>query len=559
MNKILKTYQTSHIKNLLLLATIIFSYSAIAQTNKTTRSRPKLVVGIVVDQMRPDYITRYWSKLSPNGFKALIKDGYEFKNANYNFIPTYTGPGHASIYTGTTPSINGIISNDWYIRKENDTVYCVQDDTIKTVGSNSKAGQMSPHRLLTTTVTDELQLATNGNTKVIGISLKDRGAILPAGRGADAAYWYDGSTGTWISSTWYMQSLPTWLTDFNSKKYADQYLTKPWVTLNDISTYTESEPDNSPYEMPFKGETTPTFPHDFPKIKDANFELVRRSPYGNTLTKDLALAAIDGEHLGEDAVTDFLAVSFSSTDYVGHQFGTQSIEVEDTYLRLDLDLANFISALNEKVGKGNYLLFLTADHGAAHNPQFMIDKKLAAGIVNNRNLNDIINTFLNAKYGNKNYLPSLNNDQIFFNDSLLEANKIDKCALETELANYLLKNIDGLDDALTACNLSSVEYKESFRSMVQRGYNRQASGDICLLFSAGWTDWLYGNGHQGTTHGAAYSYDTHVPLLFYGWGINKGATSRYVTITDIAPSISMLLNISSPSGVTGVPLIEITK
>ena len=275
-------------KNFIL--TILFFSILIASAQ--AQQKPKIVIGIVVDQMRTDYISRYWNKFGDGGFKRLVKDGYNCRNTQYNYVPTFTGPGHASIYTGTTPSYHGIVANDWYDQKIRDTVYCVQDDSVRSIGGDAEAGKMSPRRLLTTTITDELHLSTQGKSKVIGVSLKDRGAILPAGRAANAAFWYDGKSGNWISSSWYMNELPKWASDFNERKWPNEYLSKPWTTLLNIDRYTESDPDNTIYEAAYSGEEKPIFPHDLPTLRGKSFDLVRRTPFGNTLTKDFAIASI---------------------------------------------------------------------------------------------------------------------------------------------------------------------------------------------------------------------------------------------------------------------------
>ena len=310
---------------------------------------PKLVVGIVVDQMKYDYIYRYWNKLGEGGFKRLVKEGFEFSNTKYNYAPTVTGPGHASIFTGATPSLHGIISNDWYNRATKQFVYCVDDSTFKTVGSKGNAGMMSPANLMVNTIGDELKLATNFKAKVIGIALKDRGAVLTAGHAANAAYWFDSKSGNWITSSYYMPDLPGWVNTFNALKYPQQYSKMVWNTLLDISKYTESTPDDTPYESAYKGEDSPTFPHDFGKLNSKDYENIRRSPFGNTMTKDFAKAAITAEQLGGDEITDMLCVSFSSTDYIGHQFGTNAIETEDCYLRLDKDIEDFLDFLDKSI------------------------------------------------------------------------------------------------------------------------------------------------------------------------------------------------------------------
>lgn len=538
---------------------LFVSFTTNAQKAPQQPRKPKLVVGIVVDQMRADYIDKYWSKFGDGGFRKLVRNGFNCRNTNYNYMPTYTGPGHASIYTGTTPAYHGIVGNDWFERTSGDTVYCAGDTSVSAVGSASDAGKMSPHRLLTTTITDELQLTTQQASKVVGISLKDRGAILPAGRSADAAYWYDGKSGNWITSSWYMNSLPKWINDFNDRKWPEQYLSKEWNTVFPIREYTESNPDDNPYEAPFKGEEKPIFPHNLPALRGKSFDLVRRTPFGNTMTKDLGIAAIVGEKMGDDSIPDFLCMSFSATDYVGHQFGPSSVEVEDTYIRLDRDMADLLNFLDNQIGKGKYLIFLTADHGAVENVQFLLDQKLAGGYANPIVVDDTIKYFLKTNYGKSDYFINNMNDQIYLDHDKMAADKIDLCKLEYELSNFLKFRIDGLLDVISGCSLEKVDYTEPFKDKIQNGYLGKRSGDLALLFAPGWTEKLYGNGKQGTTHGTAYPYDTHVPLLWYGWNINAGSSIREIQITDIAPTLSFLLHVGIPNGCTGHVISEIAK
>ncbi|HMQ45220.1 MAG TPA: alkaline phosphatase family protein, partial [Mariniflexile sp.] len=347
-------------KNLVsFLSVILLLFSCNAQnavlSNKNeTTGKPKLVVGIVVDQMRYDYLTRFYNKYGAGGFKRMMNEGFNCKNNHFNYVPTYTAPGHASVYTGTTPKYHGIIGNDWYDKDIKKMVYCAGDDTVQAVGAETEDGQMSPHRMKTTTFTDENRLFTQMQGKTIGISIKDRGAILPAGHTANAAYWFYGKDkGYFISSTFYMNTLPKWVNDFNTSNRAASYL-KPWNTLYNIETYTESGSDLNNFEGGFKGKETATFPYDLQVLKDQNggFDILKATAYGNSIVADFAIAAISGEQLGQDNITDVLTVSFSSTDYVGHNFGVNSKEIEDTYIRLDLDLERFLKALDEKVGKG---------------------------------------------------------------------------------------------------------------------------------------------------------------------------------------------------------------
>lgn len=541
-------------KIFLLLLVLLYTVTGYSQS-----SRPKLVVGIVVDQMRPDYITRFWNKFGNGGFKRLATTGFNCSNTHYNYIPTYTGPGHASIYTGTTPALHGITGNNWFDSKENKTVYCTQDTTVTCAGCTSFEGKMSPARLLTSTITDELRINTNNKAKVIGVSLKDRGAILPAGHAANAAYWFDGSTGNFISSTWYINTPPQWTIDFNERKWPDQYLNQTWTTLLPIESYSESDPDNTPYEAPFATEAAPVFPHNI-SIIPGGYDRLRRIPSGNTYTKDFAIASIKGEELGSDTVTDFLCISFSSTDYIGHQFGTYAIETEDAYLRLDRDLADLFNFLDKNIGKDNYLLFLTADHAAIDNPVLLIDHKLNAGFFNDSIITDSVKTFLNRTYGKSEYFRLLINDQIHLNYKLISSDKRERYEVAEAITRYLRETFIDFQDVVNTSRFEQQEFSEPFRNKMQKGYRFGRSGDVWILYPPGFIDRLYGSsGRQGTTHGSPYAYDTHVPLFWMGKNIEKGMISREIKITDIAPTLAQLLKIPYPNGCTGSPIIELIR
>jgi predicted AlkP superfamily pyrophosphatase or phosphodiesterase len=520
--------------------------------------QPKLVVGIVVDQMRYDYLARFWDRYGEGGFKKLVKEGYNCKNANYNYMPTYTGPGHASIYTGTTPENHGIISNTWYDKSVDKYTYCTSDSNYTTVGSVTKYGQMSPNKLVSTTITDELKLATNFKGKVIAMSIKDRGAILPGGHKADAAYWFDGGqVGSWISSTFYMKNLPQWVTTINSSKPAEKYLTKSWNTLYPITTYTNSIVDDNPYEELFKMEEKPVFPHNLPALRDSNsnYSLIKATPFGNSILNELAMAAIKGEELGNDENTDFLAVSFSSTDYVGHQYGPMSIEIEDTYLRLDKDLAELISFIEKTVGKDKTLFFLTADHGAVNVPQYLIDNQLPAGYFNEHALDSTLKLFLKQEYDTDSLIKNVSNYQVFLNKPYIAKNNWGIEQIENTIATYLLTQ-KGVAKAVTGTALRSTEFTDRILANAQRGYHQARSGDVLYVLESGW---IPSTSHKGTTHGSPYHYDTHVPLLWYGTGIKKGETDSEVYIPDIAATLAQLLNIQTPSACTGQPIQDLLK
>lgn len=517
---------------------------------------PRLVVGIVVDQMRYDYLTRFWDQYGEDGFKRLVNQGFNCKNHHFNYAPTSTGPGHASVYTGTTPAIHGIIGNDWYDKEIGKDVYCAGDDSYASVGTTSDAGQMSPHRMLTTTITDELRLHTQKRGKVIGVAVKDRGAVLPAGHAANAAYWFEGgATGNWVTSSYYMDALPQWVTDFNNSDAVEAYK-KPWTTLKPIETYVESGTDANTYEGMFKGETTSSFPHDLPKLWEANgqFGLLRSTPYGNSITADFALAALEGEDLGADTITDFLAISFSSTDYVGHFFGVNSKEIEDTYIRLDQDLARILSTLDKKVGEGEYTVFLTADHAAIDVPAYLKDSKIPAGYLDMGSIKDKFNEFLQYKYGTTDVVKDLSNYQLFLDHKILANLDIDLKDAQQDMAKELL-GYEGIGQVYTGHQMWENNYTKGIPYILQNGYNQKRSGDVLIVPNPGFISYS----RTGSTHGSPQIYDTHVPLLLYGKGIKQGSTVNRTEIPDIAPTISALLGIAFPSGTTGKPIGEVLE
>lgn len=547
----------------LALSVAVFTYGQRRKKNVEEKTpveiaqSPKLVVGIVVDQMRYDYLTRFWNHYGEGGFKRLVNDGFNCKNNHFNYAPTSTGPGHASVYSGTTPATHGIIGNNWYDKESGEEVYCAGDDGYESVGTTSDAGKMSPHRMLTTTITDQLRLHTQQRGKVIAMSIKDRGAVLPGGHTANAAYWFEGAeTGNWITSSYYMDALPQWVNDFNASDAAEGYK-KPWTTLKPINTYVESGLDANVYEGIFNGATTTAFPHDLPSIWDANdqFELLRKTPFGNSILADFALAALEGEDLGADTITDFLAISFSSTDYVGHFFGVNSKEIQDTYLRLDQDLARIFTALDEKVGRGEYTVFLTADHAAINVPAYLADQKIPAGYLDMGGMQQEFNEFLQYKYGTTDVVKNISNNQVFLDHKILTNLDIDLDDAEEDIAKELL-TYEAINQVYTGHQMWTNEYTEGMPYILQNGYNQKRSGDILFVQRPGF---IFSSGRTGSTHGSPMIYDTHAPLLFYGKGIRQGSTVNRTEIPDIAPTLATLLGIAFPNGATGKPIGEVFK
>lgn len=518
------------------------------------QQRPKLVVGIVVDQMKMEYLYRFSDDFSANGFKRIMDGGYTFHNMHYNYVPTYTAPGHASIYTGTTPATHGIVGNEWFNRATGKEMYCTDDASVKTLGDGTdKEGAMSPKNLLSTTITDELRMATNFRGKVIGMSIKDRGAILPAGHFANGAYWYS-KTGAFISSTFYGASLPEWVTEFNNEKRYMNYINGGWDLLKPVATYDESLVDDNPYEGKIDKTTGPVFPYNLKKINDEKgADVLRTTPFGNDILADLAIRAIDKEQLGKDAITDFLTVSFSSTDYVGHTFGPRSMELQDTYLRLDQTLAKFLTYLDQTVGKDNYVLFLTADHAGAENPNYLKDNKYNVKNVPSKSVDAALRKFSVATFG-ADVVLNYSNFNLFFNKPVLKEKGLELVKVKQSFKDYLMTQ-DQVKRVYTEEEILTSTGDDYFLSFIAKGYDPKQNGDIFILDKAGYMEYI----ETGTTHGSPNSYDTHVPMLFYGWHVPKGNSHTKKHITQIAPTLSQLLKIPFTNGTEAEVLEELLE
>ncbi|MGV3510081.1 MAG: alkaline phosphatase PafA, partial [Sphingobacteriaceae bacterium] len=501
-----------------------------------------------------------YERYSSGGFKRLLNEGFSCENTQITYVPTYTACGHSSLYTGCVPAIHGITGNDIIVQANGYKMNCVEDTTVKGVGTTSKDEMKSPRNLLASTITDELKLATNFRSKVIGVALKDRGGILPAGHAADAAYWFDGSTGNWITSTYYRANLPVWVEGFNNQRRVDKYLTQKWETLYPIDTYQQSSPDNSRYERKFKKDKESVFPYDISALRTKDYSVVKSTPFANTLTFDFAKAALEGEKMGKGKFTDFLAVSISTTDYLGHQFGPNAVEIEDLYLRLDKDIANFLAYLDSSIGKGQYTVFLSADHGAAHNPGFLTDHKLPGGnwsgtLTSSRSI-DELNNILSKKYGNDKIVSALFNYQVHFNYPLINEKQLDLTQIKKDVIAYYKKQEDVLY-AVDLKNIGNEAVPETIKSRIVNGYNEKRSGEIQIILKPGY--YLSAEGAAGTSHGSWNPYDSHIPLVFMGWGIKQGKTNRLTSIADVASTLAGLLHIQEPNGNIGEPITEVFK
>ncbi|HAK77783.1 MAG TPA: alkaline phosphatase family protein [Runella sp.] len=543
-----------YLKLTLALLSMSTLWAQTKPTKPASLARPKLVVGVVVDQMRYDYWFRYYDKYSEGGFKRLMREGFNCRNHHYHYALTVTAAGHASVYTGSTPAIHGIVGNDWFDKRLGKGMYCVADSTVQPVGTtNAPAGKMSPKNMLVSTITDQLRIGTNYQNKTIGIAIKDRGAILPAGHTANGAYWFDSKTGSWITSTFYMNDLPQWVKDYNAKKRPSALMKQNWNTLLPIEKYTESTADDQPYETKLPGAKKSVFPYDLAGIAGDAFGVLASTPHGNTITKEMALEALKNEQLGKGKSTDFLAVSFSTPDYVGHGFGPNSVEEEDIYLRLDRDLAELLNAFDAQVGKGNYLLFLSADHGVMDVTDLWKKNRLPAGRLNIGQVNTAVKAVLKEKFGDGDFIRASENYQFYLNHDLLKQKNLSVDKIVEAIRPTML-DFDGIAEVLNTHDLSNANINDYLLTLYKNGTHAKRSGDIQIVTEPGWM-----SSTIAATHGAPYNYDTHIPLLFFGWGIKHGETFSRTAVADTAPTVAALLKLLEPSGNIGHIIEDVMK
>ena len=545
-------------KRALILALAVILHSTFlatasrAQEVKELENKPKIVVGIVVDQMRWDYLTRYYERYGDGGFRRLMAEGYNCNRLLINYVPAVTAVGHTAIYTGSVPAFNGIIGNSMYFDGKWDSP--VRDWSVEGLGTKSKEGKASPHRMLTTTMTDELRLATNFRSKVVSVSIKDRGSIFPAGHSANAAYWMDSESMDFISSTYYMKALPKWVIDFNKQKLGAKYLKEYgrkkdkngefvadfWELLYDAQTYKQS----AGLDEKYYDQRTGT--------------ILKYIPYGNRYTADMALAALKGEKLGlnPENVTDFLAVSFSCTDMIGHKLGPNAPWIEDTYLRLDRDLKRIFDALDAQVGKGEWVAFLTADHAGSHNVVFRKEHGIPASTWPYYRIMKELNDTLKAKFGvAENPVHSLECHNVYFNDKVVTTPEMKQGMID--LCLDILRKKDIVAYAFEPTKIPSY-VPEPVRTMAINGYNPKRSGDIQVILEANVTE-DYDDGYKknyngiplGTNHAVWSPYDTHIPFVIMGKGVRHAWDNSTHTVNDIAATVCALLNIQQPSGCVG--------
>lgn len=540
-----------------LILFLCFTVTAKAQKVAELEDKPKLVVGIVVDQMRWDYLTRYYDRYTEGGFRRMMAEGYNCNRLNINYIPTVTAVGHTAVYTGSVPAFTGIVGNSMYFDGQWDSP--VRDWSVKAVGTTNTEGQASPHRMIPTTMTDELRLATNFRSKVISVSIKDRGSIFPGGHCANGAFWMDSKTMDIVTSTYYMNELPDWVKAFNKKKLGQHYL--------DITTKNKKDKEHF-WDLLYDTES---YVQSTPNLNENYFDqrtgsILRYSPYGNTFTTDLALAALDGEQLGHnpEGVPDFLAISYSCSDMVSHKVGPNAIWVEDLYLRLDQDFKRIFDTLDSKVGKGEWVAFLTADHAGSHNVEFRKQHGIPAGTwPYSRTMQELNDSLRHHFHFSANVIHSLECQNIFLNDSIIRA---ENKASKADIINYLLPLLNDMDNVAYAFEPKHIpDYiPEPVRTMAINGHHPKRSGDIVVILEGGITedfeDGKVAPGNNalgytgiplGTNHAVWSPYDAHIPFIVMGKNVRHAWDNNSHTINDIAATICAYLNIQQPSACMG--------
>lgn len=508
--------------------------------------------------MRFDYISRYWDKFGNEGFRTLVSDGTYCKNARYNYLLTQSYPGLATISTGANPSTHGIIANKWYSRVNNEEILATADAKASTVGGSFSQGICSAKNLVTSTFPDEL-LLSNPNSKIVGIALDASSAILSTGHNANGVFWLDTEKGGWVSSSYFCDSLPNWVDTLNSKGLAKLYTEKEWKAIKPIATYEEA--DTASIKSPDIKERI------VKKLKsivegilkmgnkdNPDFTSLLETPYGNLYTKDMAIAAIDGEGLGKDDNTDFLSVVFSANRKIGSKYGPHSIEMEDTYLKLDQEIAHLLRFINLTVGKENALIILTSDQGIASTPDFLTKSKIPGGYFNTLLASTLLNSYLGAIYGQGKWVVSYSEKQIYLNRRLIENSNLNMRDFQQKVADFMVE-FSGVSNSTTAYTLQTTNFNSGVMMKFQNSFNQRRSGDVIINLEPGWVEEDKGV----SSANSPYDYDTHVPLIMYGWKTKRKTILTPIDMIDIAPTLSTLMGITWPNGAMGSPIREIVE
>ena len=573
MNCLLSRPRCAKIAAAILCVSLFFQASS-GSAADAPAPKPRLIVQITVDALRADLPGRYAHLLGEGGFRYLLEDGINFTNAHYRHANTETIVGHASLATGTVPAAHGMIGNVWFDRKQGRLVYNIEDadyrlltagadvDQATEIDPTQKAAKVdgrSPAAILAPTFSDELALAYAGKSLIYGVSVKDRGAVSLAGR-AGKAFWFSKASGEFVTSSYYYSEYPAWVNAWNARKPAHAYAGKSWELSREREFYRYGDADDRDYETDFPGFGR-TFPHAWGAADDKYFTTrLTLSPAGDELTLDFVKALIDNEPLGEDEIPDFLAVSFSSTDYVGHIFGASSLESEENIARLDRTLARLIDYIDEKIGIENTLIVLSADHGQPETPGHLNELGIRdAHYFDTKSLDKApAIAELKRRFGlGEELIEAFFQPYVYLNRELIDDKGLDQAEVEQAVVEELLR-FDGVaaaisSSALRAGNIPDTELNRAIRN----NFHADRSGDIYLVFQPN----VFINDFDGltvaSTHGSPWRYDTHVPVIFAGAGLEPRAVSRAVTPYDIASTLSAFLGIREPAAAIGQPLAEV--
>lgn len=522
--------------------------------------KPKLVIGIIVEQLRYDQIEKFRSRFGENGIRRLLNEGTYFQNASFQYLLTQSAPGHATISTGAEPSHHGITSDNWYVPLKNELIYCTGDVSVNPVGGSYETGLHSPVNLQSSSFSDELKMATGGKAKVFSVGLKQNPAIFSAGHAADGVFWFDDITGTWMSSTYYIDSLPSWVTDFNAMNSSEILLGNPWELLKSPENYSDCVPDSNGFEFGFNGINY--FPYDLKKLSskgrlnpEYDFSFIKETPFGNSLTTDFARKLIEMENLGQDDITDYLSVCYASTDYIGHRFGPSSVEMADAIFRLDRDIENLLGFLNEKVGKRNILVYFTSSHGVSEIPAVLEKNRIPSGYFRQNQALQLLRSYLNAIYGEGDWVKGYSEKQVFLNRVLIEDARLPLEEVQKKVARFLVQ-FTGVASAYPYSAFEANDFGNGNLRRIINNFSPQRSGDVIVTLNSGWVE---KEGDNVANHNSPYEYDSHVPLIWYGWSINRATVTRKVNMTDIAATLSSLCKVPYPNACTGEPLFELFR
>ena len=541
--------------NLGWLVLAIFTLQAYGQ--KIPSQKPKLVVGITISGMRYDYLSVYWDKFGDKGFRRMASTGGNCKNARYNYMITEPSVGYATIATGAKPNVHGIVADWWYERLTNLVVYSLDDPDQTSVGGSYGVGPISPRSLNSRTLSDQLRVISRFKSKSIGVSMDPQAAVLMAGHTANAAYWIDPASGNWVTSSYYMDSLPQWVDEFNEKKYQDIYLENTWTPLLPLTEYSESMLDNNPYETGFNGQIT--FPYELPRLSarekgKTDYSVLMSTPWGNTYTKDMAIAAIVNEELGKRGVSDWIHIGFNATKYLAENYSTWSLEMQDTYLRLDQEIAHLLEFLDGYLGLENVLIYLTADNALADDPRYLEENRIPAGFFNYRTTISLLRSYLNALYGQGDWVTFYYAQQVYLNRQLIEDSRISLEEVQDKVARFMVQ-IHGVSNALQAYVLERNNFTDGVYERIQNSYFQKRSGDVIIYLTPGWVEYS----SVGRNGFADFKYGAHVPLIFYGWKVNRVTIPYEVSPADIAATVAYYLEISMPENASGKVISDLVK